>query len=294
VASPLLHNSHGSRPTEVFEDFFPDGVVAIDFAREARTLLIGTKSGHVCLMNQNGDRLVEDRGFAGLRKLVWSDNGNIGVAVLGENRLVCFDARLKPLWDASITGRIISIAIAPYGSHVAFSSDSARLHIVTADRKEIAKVETRRAMEHLTFLTEAPELIGAAEFGQLCRFDLTGKEIWNERLMNNAGDMSVSEGGKRIFLAAFNHGVQVYDRKGIQLGSFAIDGIPGRVSASATKDRVAVMTLENRIFWLNFEGTIQWAVDISQDPPAHICTGPLGDRLFIATQSGCVLHVAWP
>ena len=61
-----------------------------------------------------------------------------------------------------------------------------------------------------------------------------------------------------------------------------------------TSADVAVLTLENRIFWLNFEGTIQWAVDISHDPPRHICTGPLGDRLFIATQSGCVLHIAWP
>ena len=294
MASPLLHNSHGSRPAEIFEDFFPEGVVAIDFADEARTLLVGTESGHLCLMNQNGDRLVEDRSFVGLRKLVWSDSGNIGVAVLGDSRMLCFDAKLKPLWNVSITGRIIGIAISPHGSHIAFSSDSARLHIVTADRKEIAKVDTKRAMEHLTFLAEAPELIGAAEFGQLCRFDLQGKEIWNERLMNNAGDMAVSEGGKRIFLAAFNHGVQVYDRSGTQLGSFAIDGIPSRVSASATKNRVAVLTLENRIFWLNFEGTIQWAVDISQDPPVHICTGPLGDRLFIATQSGCVLQVAWP
>jgi len=294
VASPLLHNSHGSRPAEIFEDFFPDGVVALDFANEARTLLVGTRAGHLCLMNQNGDRVLEDRSFVGLRKLVWSDSGNIGVAVLGDSRMLCFDARLKPLWDASITGRIVSIAISPHGGHIAFSSDAARLHIVTADRKEIAKVDTMRAMEHLTFLAEAPELIGAAEFGQLCRFDLKGQEIWNERLMNNAGDMAVSEGGKRIFLAAFNHGVQVYDRSGTQLGSFAIDGIPCRVSASATKNRVAVLTLENRIFWLNFEGTIQWAVDISPDPPVHICTGPLGDRLFIATQSGCVLQVAWP
>ncbi|MDA1230793.1 MAG: hypothetical protein O2856_08465 [Planctomycetota bacterium] len=294
MASPLLHNSHGSKPAEVFEDFFPDGVVAIDFADEARTLLVGTSSGHLCLLNQNGDRLAEDRRFVGLRKLVWSNSGEIGVAVLGDSRLLCFDARLKPLWDASITGRIVGIAISPHGSHIAFSSDAARLHVITSDRKEIARVDTKRAMEHLTFLAEAPDLIGAAEFGQLCRFDLKGKEIWNESLMNNAGDMSVSEGGKRIFLAAFNHGVQVYDRSGRQLGSFAIDGIPSRVSASVTKNRVAVLTLENRIFWLNFEGTIQWAVDISQDPPVYICTGPLGDRLFIATQSGCVLQVAWP
>jgi len=294
VASPLLHNCHGSRPAEVFEDFFPEGIVAIDFADEARTILVGTRSGHLCLLSQDGDRLVEDRSYTGLQKLAWSDNGEIGVAVMNDSRMLCFDNRLKPLWDASITGKITGVAVAPYGSHVAFSTDVGRLHIVTSDRKEIAKIDTRQALEHLSFLAEAPELIGAAEFGQLSRIDLKGKEIWNERVMNNAGDMSVSEGGKRIFLAAFNHGVQVFDRSGRQLGSFAIDGIPCRVSASATKNRVAVLTLENRIFWMNFEGSIQWAVDISQDPPTHICTGPLGDRLFIATQSGCLLQIAWP
>ena len=149
-------------------------------------------------------------------------------------------------------------------------------------------------MEHIVFLREDPEIIAAAEFRQIGRFDLKGREIWNEQLLNNAGGMSVSDGAKKIFLAAFNHGVQVYNMSGQQLGSFAIDGIPGNVSASATKNRIAVLTLENRIYWLNFEGTIQWAVDISQDPPRHICTGPLGDRLFIATQSGCLLQVAWP
>ena len=294
MASPLLHNCHGSRPSEVFEDFFPEGIVAIDFADEARKLLVGTRSGHLAMLSLSGDRLAEDRSYAGLSGLVLADTGDMGVAVIGESRIVCFNDRLKPLWDASITGRITGLAIAAHGSHVAFSSDSGRFHIVTADRKEVAKFETRRPMEHIAFLREERELIAAAEFGQLCRFDLKGREIWNEQLLNNVGDMSVSDGAKRIFLAAFNHGVQVYNKSGEQLGSFAIDGIPGSVSASATKNRIAVLTLENRVFWLNFEGTIQWAVDISQDPPKQICTGPLGDRLFIATQSGCLLHVSWP
>ena len=294
MTSPLLRNCHGSRPTEVFEDFFPEGIAAIDFAGEARTLLVGSRSGNLTLLSQSGERLMEQRNYVGLRKLVWADTGDIGVTVVGENRLVCFDERLKPLWDASITGSITGLAIASHGSHIAFSTDSARLHIVTADRKELAKIDTTRALDYIAFLTEAPEIIAAAEFGQLCRFDLKGREVWNERLHNNAGDMSVSEGGERIFMAAFNHGVQVYDKSGELLGSFAIDGIPGRVSASAIRNRVAVLTLENRVFWLNFEGAIQWAVDISHDSPEHICTTPLGDRLFIATQSGCLLEVSWP
>ncbi len=294
MASPLLHNCHGSRPTEVFEDFFPDGIVSIAFAHEARLLLVGTKRGHLSLLSQSGDRIVENLNYTGLSRVALSHSGQIGAAVVNDNRLICFDRSLKPLWDASITGRITSLAIAPHGSHIAFGTDSARMHIVTTDRREIAKIETRRPVEHISFLSEEPELIAAAEFGQLCRYSLKGKEIWNQQLLNNVGDLSIAEGAKRFFMAAFNHGVQVYDRSGEQLGSFAVDGIPSRVSAAATMSRVAVLTLENRIYWLNFEGEVQWAVDISQDPPQHICTGPLGDRLFMATQSGCLLQVSWP
>lgn len=294
MASPLLRNCHGSRPTEVFEDFFPGGIVAMDFANEARSLLVGTRSGHLSLLSQSGDRIAEDLNYAGLSQAVVADTGDIGVAVVGLNRLICFNERLKSVWEASITGRIMGLAIAPHGSHIAFSTDSARIHIVTAERREIAKIETKRPVDHLAFLSQEPELMAAAEFGQLCRFSLKGKEIWVEHLANNVGNLSVSDGQDRIFMAAFNHGVQVYDTLGNQLGSFAIDGIPSHVSAAATKSRVAVLTLENRIYWVNYEGTIQWAVDISQDPPTHICAGPLGDRLFLGTQSGCLLQVSWP
>ena len=294
MASPLLHNCHGSRPGEVFEDFFPDGIVGIDLAHESRELLVGTRRGHLTLMNQSGDRLVENLNYPGLSRVVIAHSGDLGAAIVDERRLICFDRTLRPLWDAAITGRITGLAVSPHGSHIAFSTDASRLHIVSADRKEIAKIETRRPMDHLAFFAEQPELLAAAEFGQLCRYTLKGKEVWSEQLLNNLGDMSLAEGAKRVFLAAFNHGVQVYNRSGEQLGAFAIDGIPSRVSAAANKSRVAVLTLENRIYWLNFDGEIQWAADVSQDPPQYICTGPLGDRLYIATQSGCVIQVCWP
>lgn len=294
MASPLLHNCHGSRPTEVFEDFFPDGIASLDFAHEAGTLLVATRRGHLTMLSQSGDRLFENLNFGSLSKAVIAHSGDIGAAVVDQNRLVCFNRSLKQLWDASITGRITSLAIAPHGSHIAFGTDSCRLHIVATDRREVAKIDTRRPVEHIAFLEDEPALIAAAEFGQMCRYSLKGKEIWSEQLLNNVGDLCLAAGARKMFLAAFNHGVQVYEFTGEQLGSFAIDGIPSRVSASATQSRVAVATLENRIFWLNFEGEIQWAVDISQDPPMHICAGPLGDRLFMATQSGCLLQVSWP
>ncbi len=293
MGSPLLQNCAGSRPDTVFEDFFPDGISGLTIAREARTIAAGTRNGRLCLMTQAGDRIRESLNFGQLSRVVLCDSGELGVAVLGSSSLALFDNSLKTLWQSSITGRITAVAISPYGGHLAFATDSARIHIVTNEKKEVATIDTRRPMDHLAFLTEEPHLIAAAEFGQMCRYDLKGREVWTEHILNNVGDLSVSEGGKRLFLAAFNHGVQVYGLDGQQLGSFAIDGIPSRVVCSATRARVAVLTLENRIFLLNFEGSIQWAVDISQDPPEHIAMGPLGDRLFIASSSGCLLAATW-
>jgi hypothetical protein len=294
MASPLLHNCHGARPSEVFEEFFPGGIADLAVASEARRIAVGARSGHMFLLDQSGLRITEDRTFADIRLVRLSATADIGACVVSGNRLICFNQHLKKLWDVSVTGNIAGLAVSPYGSHIAFSTEMNRLHVVSVDRREVFMVDTRRPMEHLEFLAEHSHLIAAAEFGQICRFDLKGRELWNENLIANAGAMSVAEGPGRIFLAAFNHGVQVYDLDGNQLGTFAVDGIPAKVSAARTRSRIAALTLENRVYWLNFEGTIQWAADISNDPPQHICTGPLGDRLLIGTQSGCLLQVSWP
>ena len=294
MASPLLRNSYGASPDVVFEDFFPSGITAMHLSAESRRLVVATSGGQVSLLNMVGDRIAEDLRFGKVSHIALAANGDCGAAVVDDSHLVAFDGRLKPIWDVSITGRILSVAVAPFGGHVAFGTDSSRIQLVSMDRKELAKVETRRPIEHIRFLASKPELIFAAEFSQLCRMDIKGREIWTLPMMNNAGDMSVCEGEDRLFLAAFNHGIQVYDLDGSELGSFAIEGIPSRVCASAANRRVAVITLENRIYWLNFNGVIQWAADLSSDPPLHVCVSALGDRLFIATQSGALVQVMWP
>lgn len=293
MPSPLLRNCYGARPEEVYEEIFPDGIASVSLSHEARILAVATRRGRISLLSQSGDHLADSPAWEGVSSLVLSHSGEIGAAVVSERHLVCFDRSLKPLWDVEITGRITGLAVAPYGSHIAFATDSERLHIVTVDRREVVKIETRRPVQHLAFLAEKPELLAAGEFGQLGRLALSGTEIWMQQLVNNVGDLSLSEGAGRFFMAAFNHGVQVYDLGGDQLGTFAVDGIPSHVSASAIRSRISVLTLEHRIYWMNFEGEIQWAADMSHDPPLRILTGPLGDRLFIAAQSGRLLHVTW-
>ncbi|MBL8820299.1 MAG: hypothetical protein JNL58_30020 [Planctomyces sp.] len=290
---PLLQNSHGIRPEVVLDDFFPEGIVAMDFADEASSLLIATRRGQLTLMKQDGTMLETSREFQTIHRLAWSDAGNYGLLVPREDQVVLVDRSLQPVWNVSITGRILAIAIAPHGGHLAFSTDSGRVHIVTVDRREIGRIDTPRPIDHLAFLSEEPALIAAAEFGSLSSYTLEGTELWSEKLINNVGDLSVSGCGRRILLAAFNHGIQLCNRSGKQRGSFMVDGIPARVSGATTRTRLAALTLENRVYWLDFEGDLKWAADLSPDPPQHICVGPLGDRLFLATASGRLMQLSW-
>lgn len=290
---PLLQNSHGTRPKVVLDDVFPEGIVAISYAAEARTLLVGTANGRLILMSRSGNQLKREQGFERLRFLQWCDTGEFGVAALENGKVVCFDSELKERWNVSLTGDVAGIAMTAFGSHIAVSTEASRVHIVTSDKKEISKFETTRPLEYLQFVDETPQLIGAAEFGHLCCHDLTGKEEWNERIANNVGSMCVTGCGKRILLSAFNHGVQLLNRSGKQQGSFMVDGIPNFVAASANKKRMAVTTLENRIYWLNFEGDLLWACDLSSEPPVSVAVGPLGERMFVSTESGRLLQLLW-
>lgn len=265
----------------------------MDLAAESRTLLIGTGTGQLILVNQKGDRLVRQRGFEGLRWVAWSDIGNFGVVALEGGRLVCVDGKLSRKWEVEMTGEVVGLALSPYASHVAVSTESSRVHIVTTDKKEVGKFSTTRPLEFLHFLHESPLLIGAAEFGHLCCHTLQGTEEWNERIMNNVGNMSVTADGRRILLSAFNHGVQVLNGSGKQKGSFAVDGIPDFVAVAATKRRLVTRTIEHRLYWLNFDGEVSWGCDFSPDPPQNLCVGPLGDRLYVATQSGRLLQLVW-
>lgn len=293
MVSRLLQQCVGARPEEIFEDFFPDGIAALALAWEASRILVATGNGRLCLLNSQGQRLREVFEVHDVHKLAFAHTAAVGLAVCGDRGLYCFDQDLQQLWTGRVTGRITAVAAAPHGSHFAFATDSPKIHIVTSERREVAVIETRRPVNHLHFMAESTELIAAAEFGEFSRYDLQGKTIWAEPQVSNIGDMAVAEPARRILLAAFNHGVQVFDLQARQLGSFNVDGIPSKVACTATRNRLAVVTEEHRIFWLSFEGNVLWAADLSHDPLQHIAVSALGDQLLLASASGCLLNCGW-
>ncbi len=289
----LLQNSQGTRPDVVLDDVFPEGIIDIAWSAESRTLLLATAAGTLTLISRDGSLLKSARNLEGIRSIVWSDTGNYGAAIVGENKVVCLDGDLSTEWDVEVTGHIRALAITPHGSHLAICADSSKTHIVTTDRKQIARIETTRPLDFIRFVAEEPRFVGAAEFGHLCCHDLDGTELWNQRLSSNVGDLSVTSCGRRILLAGFNHGIQLLSGQGNQRGVFMVDGIPFAVAASANRRRIAALTLESRIYWLNFEGDMLWAADLAVDPPKCLAVDPLGERLFVTTQSGRLLQLRW-
>ena len=289
----LLQHSYGQRPQVVQDDVYPEGISQMCLSSEQRTLVIGTSSGQLVLIDAAGRLLYRENRFDNLTHLAWAEAGNFGVAVIGAKDLVCFDQTLTQRWKVSMPVDIVGVAISPHGSHIAVSTGSSMMHIVTVDKSEVAKFETTRPVEFIQFSQQEAKLIAAAEFGHLCCHLLDGTEQWNERIMNNVGNMVVSADGKRILLSAFNHGVQVLGGTGKQKGAFVVDGIPDLVLTSPNRRRLAVRTIEHRIYWLDFEGNVKWGCDFGQDPVRNICPGPLGDRLFISTDSGRLMQLEW-
>ena len=293
MSETLLQNHHGHRPQIVYDVAMGGPLTSMDLAAETGVLLTATDYGQLMLIAADGEPIHSDLRFDGTESVAFSDSGQYAAIVRNGSQLSFLSPRLKSLWSAKITGAITALAIAPHGSHVAIGTDACRIHVVDADRRELCKVETGRPVDFIEFLQTKAAFVAAAEFGNMYSFDVHGKELWHEKMLNNAGDLSVSPDGNRILLAAFNHGVQLFDKRGHHLGSFRLDGIPSRAAMSANKKRIGVLTLEHRIIWLNLDGNVIWAADLSLDPPEHICAGPFGDRIFVATASGRVLHLAW-
>lgn len=289
----LLQNSYGHRPQVVQDDVYPEGIEKMCLSSERRTLVVATTSGHLALIDAGGRLQYRESGFDNLTQLAWAEAGNFGVAVTDARELVCFDHTLTRRWEVSMPVDVVGLAISPYGSHIAVSTGSSMVHIVTVDKSEVSKFETTRPVEFIQFSQQEAKLIAAAEFGHLCCHQLDGKERWNERIMNNVGNMAVSADGKRILLSAFNHGIQVLGGSGRQKGSFIVDGIPDFVAISPNRRRLAVRTIEHRVYWLDFEGNVKWGCDFGQDPIRNICPGPLGDRVSVSTESGRLLQLEW-
>ena len=270
-------------------------ITSASLAREAGELYVTDEIGSIYRIDRSGRILSLTRGLTDVRSICWSDSGHAG-AVLVEDRQLCrFNSRMELDWAMDLPDDTLSIAIDPFGRHIAVSMAAAGNLILNGRKKQVAVFESIRPLRHMKFLTTETALIGAAEHGLICCQNLDGTAVWNAKNWSNVGDMSISGDGSSILVAGFNRGVQCYSGDdGSAESSYLLEGTVNLVSTSYTADRIVATTMEHHLYWTDSDGALLWATEIPEEEEViKVICDPLGEGVICCLASGQILRMDW-
>ncbi|GAB4148085.1 MAG: hypothetical protein Tsb009_21650 [Planctomycetaceae bacterium] len=291
--TPLwIRSGRGEKP-EVQWSLTVDAPLAnLRLARESGDLLAADASGGLYRIDLNGHIASLTRGFLDLTGLAFSDTGQRGAAVVEQRKLSCFDGQLKVVWTIELPESVTTIAMDPQGYHLGVALANGRNVIYDVNRRRVCDFTTDSPLQYWEFLTTEPAIVAAAEYGLICKYDFQGREIWQEKLSSNIGDLKITGDGNCILLPVFNHGIRSFNSAGEPSGSFMIEGTAHRLACSFTGNRLLVTTLEGHLYWIDSEGNLIWGAVLPEDIEQVACD-PLGNGLYCGFGSGRVMHLIW-
>ena len=281
------------QPPSLKWSFHGDGaIVSMALARETSEVFLCDASSTLYRLTRAGKIAAVTHLQAPCRQLVWSDDGQWGYGVSADRSLVRLDRNLQIDWEYETSDDILSLAVTPFGHHVAIALTDATNIILNERKRKIARFETVRPLQFIQFCGTEPVLFGSAENGLLCCHNLTGAQLWQERVWSNVGSMSVTGSGDIVYLANFSHGVQAFDGDGVSLGAYVLEGTVDQVSTSFEPYRLIATTIEQFVYWLNSDGDLIWA---SGTPSGVVDTAcdPLGEWVLLAFKSGDLVRLDW-
>ena len=287
-----LHAGKGISPSLRWSFGTDAPLVCFQTARETGDIFAADSSGGIYRLDRLGRIKSLTRGLKDIRALAWSDTGQFGIVQVGESSLCQFNQKMEVEWTLDQEDPILSVAVSPFGRHVALGLANGKTVILNSRKRHVADFETIRPLRFLQFLVTEPTIIGAAEYGLLCSYDVDGKQLFSEKIWGNIGDLSASGDGNTIMLAAFNLGIQAYDGGGANRASYIVEGTAKNVSTSFTGDRVVVATLERHLYWTDSDGELLWATRTEEEIHGVICD-PLGEWIVCGFESGRLIRLDW-
>lgn len=267
-------------------------LVALRLGRETGEVLAADASGGLYLIDRQGHIGNLTRGRSPIRSLAWSDTGEGGAALVGDDKLYWFDRTLKFQGAIDLPNKGLALALDPHGQYAAISLADGATHIYDVHRKLVRRFDTTQPLIALEFLLGEPALVGVAEYGLLCSYNFSGQELWQEKLWANVGDMAVTGDGSSILLACFSYGIQCHDDEGVQVGSYQLGGTVCRVATSFIPGRIAAATLERHFYWLDPSGHVEWQSTLPEEIKVLQCD-PRGVGLVCGFQSGRISRLDW-
>lgn len=291
VAEWLVTTGRGDRPTLRWSFSVDAPLTDLRMSRETGEIIAADASGGLYLLDRRGQIRALTRTRRSVKRLAWSDTGHAGVAVLDENLIGWFDRQLQLQWSRDFPDEILSVAVDPYGTHVALGQADGVNLVYSQSNKKVNRFETVRPLRHLQFLASSTDLLVASEYGLTGRYRLAGTPVWTSKLWSTVGDFAATGDGKSLFLAGFAHGIQAFDgQTGTTRGTFVCDGTVGLVACGFAKRNIVAYTLERTLFGVDDAGNPQWNVTAPEDIQ-RIILSPLADFLICGFASGRIMRL---
>ncbi|MDB4614479.1 WD40 repeat domain-containing protein [bacterium] len=287
-----LQNSKGDRPTLRWAVSTDSQLMSFDLSRETGGTIAADSMGGLSHFDRRGNLVSINRGFDGVQDVRWSDNGNGGAILVGEDAIVKVRQSLALRWSVDLPSPVTAFDVDPYGNHIAVCMANGKNRIYDWKKSRVTEFETIQPLSFIRFVANEQRLVCSAEYGLLSCHNFDGDELWNEKLWTNVGDISIAGDGETILLAGFNHGVQVFDDDGTHRGSYMMEGSPGLVSTSFIPERVAAATIEKHLYWLDSDGEMIWACSPDSEV-IGLQTDALGNGMLCGLASGHILRLTW-
>jgi hypothetical protein len=291
--SEWLASGTGQPPSASW-GFATDAPLAdVQLARETGETLAADVAGGLYRLNAAGRIVSMSRGFKHLKALAWTDTGTSGAAVFGTEQIVRFDGRLQISWSKKLPGPIVGISVDPFGHFIAAGLGSSQTMVFAENKRLACEFPSVRPLHFLRFVPTYRDLVAAADYGVIQRQHLNGEAVWEERVLGTVGDLAVTGNGRFAYLAAFSHGVQVYDAEGYNHAGYVVQGAPSRISTSFDGSTIIVATEENYLYRMTPRGELLWAAE-APDAVTRVLADPLGQGFVCGFASGRILRLDWP
>lgn len=290
--SQWIQSGRGIGPSVKWTFGTEGALTGVSLARESGEVIASDDTGGLYRLDRKGQYAAVTRAREGITHLAQSDDGQSCVAIVGEASLHRFDRQLKTEWQLDLPGRCLALATDPFGQYIGVALEEAVNVIYDAKKRRVARFDSIRPLSHLQFIVTEPTLIAAADHGLLCCMSLKGERLWEEKIWSNVGSLAITGDGELVYLAAYAHGIQVFDGDGDSVGSYVVDGTVKRIAASYEPYRIVASTLEQHLYLLDPDGEMLWATKTPEELASLVCD-PLGELVVCGFSDGHVVGLDW-
>lgn len=282
-----LQEGSGEAPALTWSFSTDAPLIGLAFAQETQETLLTDKSGGLYRLNPQGRVKSVNRGFHWNGPFTWSQTGNGGAGAIDSSHLVHFQPDGSIDWIIDLAIEILAISMESSGEYIAASLSNGKVMIITAGKDLIGQFEVPQPFSHLQLLNGYKAIIGISRFGHFGAYDLEGGYHWEDTLSCQVGELAVCGNSEKLLVAGNNYGIRIYTRRGAGQGSILVDGTPHRIGIGYFPKTFAAATVEQQLYWLNFDGQLLWA---SQAPEAirHLTCDARGRSVLCGFRNGRV------